>query len=103
MNSLITLVLQDRDRCPPATGFRWSVLKGKNQRVLLQNAAYDVALDACSTAVNDSDFAKFCYCALPEIFLNDARNIFGGEGVEINEILDRKNDRFGKRRFAIRI
>jgi hypothetical protein len=99
----LTLVLQDHDRRTPAARFRGSILEGKNQRVSLQNATHDIALNACSTAVNDSQFFQAGLPALLKIFLDDARDIFGSEGMEIDEILDRKNNRFDKRRLSIRI
>ena len=69
----------------------------------LQNASHDVALDACSTAVNDSHFFQPGLPTLLKIFLDDARDIFGSEGVEIDGIFDGENNRFGKRRLSIRI
>src|SRR5262249_284783 len=87
----------------PTAGFRRGILERKNQRVVLKNAAHDISLDADAAAVNDSNFSKSGLPTLLKIFFDDARNIFRGEGMEIDEIFDRKNNRFGKRRFAIRI
>ena len=69
----------------------------------LQNTSHDVTLDAYPTAVNDSNFLKPGLSTLLKIFLNDARDIFGSEGMEIDGILYGKHHRFGKRRLLIRI
>ena len=69
----------------------------------LQNVLHDVALDACASAVNDSYFLEPGLPTLLKIFLDDARDIFGSERVEIYGIFDGKNNRFAKRRLSIRI
>jgi hypothetical protein len=72
-------------------------MEGKNPRVLLENAAHNFALHTCAAAMNDSNFLEPGLRALLEIFLDDARNIFGSEGVEIYGIFDGENDRFTER------
>jgi hypothetical protein len=71
--------------------------------VPLQNAAHDIALDACATAVNDSHFFQAGLPTLLKIFFDDARDIFGSKRVEIEGIFRGENNRFVKGRLSIRI
>lgn len=72
-------------------------MEGKNQWVLLENGADDVALHACATTMNDSNFLEPGLPALFEIFLDDARNVLRTKSVEIDRIFDRKDYRFTER------
>jgi hypothetical protein len=55
-------------------------------------------LDADATAVDDSDFADAGLAALIDVPFDDARNILGREGMEIDSVLYRKDNRLVKLR-----
>lgn len=68
--------------------------------MFFKNAAHDVALNSCASSMNDPNFSKSGLHTLLKIFFDDAWNIFGSEGVEIDGIFDRENNRFSKGRFC---
>ena len=68
----------------------------------LQNTSHDVTLDSGPASMNDPNFEDAGLATLFDVFFDDAWDLFGREGVEIDGIFDRKNNRFAKRRISIR-
>lgn len=54
--------------------------------MLLENAAHDVALDADSTAVNDSNFLESRLATLLKIFFHNARDVLWMKRMEIDKV-----------------
>ena len=54
--------------------------------MFLQNATHDIALNADSTAMNDSNFLESRLATLLEIFFDDARNVLRMKRMEIDKV-----------------
>jgi hypothetical protein len=53
-------------------------------RMLLENAAYDIALNADSTAVNDANFLKPRLTTLLEILFHNAGDVLRSERMKVD-------------------
>ena len=68
--------------------------------MFLQKRADDIALDADAAAMDDAHFRQSRLDALLQILCYDARYVFGREGMEVDGILQRQDDRLVKGRIG---
>ena len=76
-------------------------MERRNRRMLTQDRAHDVPLNALTLAVNQPHFGQAGLFTLFEILLHDAGNIAGLKRVKIEMIFDGHDHRIDKRNFPL--
>lgn len=78
---------QDRDG-GAEVGLR-RVVKFAHERVLVQRALNDAALDAFAAAVNQTHLPQSCSVRGADVFVDDRRDVLGQKGMKVEAIVDR--------------
>jgi hypothetical protein len=87
----------------PAASLGWGIVKVMDKWEPLQKCADIFALDAPAFAVDQPHHSKANRPALDQIFLDDTTNFMWSKWVEVENILQRQDNRIGERRVTIRV
>jgi hypothetical protein len=69
------------------------VVELRHERMAVENLLDDAALDALAAAMNQPDFPQASRVRGADVFVNDRGNVWRGEGMKVEALLDRKPHR----------
>src|SRR5215471_6509662 len=85
------------NRGAPASGFGGSIAVVSHEIGAREHLSHDLALDADSSAVDDSELFQPAAVGLAQIFLDHGLDVVRRDRMQIDNVLYRKLHRFGKR------
>jgi hypothetical protein len=89
--------------CSPAASLGWGVVKSLNNGESSKKRTDTFALDTSSLAMDQPHHGEAGRPTLGQIFLDDTTNFMWSKWVEVENILQRQDNRIGERRVTIRV